>query len=919
MALLGRDAETAVLNSLLARVGDRGAALVVLGEPGIGKSSLVEQAARRARAVGMRTLTCIGSTTETNLPFAGLHQLLRPVLAHAGALPAGQRDALLSALGMIDSPAPDLFRTALATLELLAVSAGQVPVMVIAEDVHWLDRSTCDVLAFVARRLEADPIVLVATCRDDEGTDNPIVAAGLPELRLAGLNAMNAPALLDARAPGLAPEVRQRLLDEAKGNPLALVELPVTARHLDEGAAMPAWLPLTTRLEQAFANRVLDLPPATRAMLLIIAINDGDAVAEVLAAAERVLGTNVGVGDLAQAVTQRLIDIDRDAGTIRLRHPLMRSAVYQLASVAERHAVTTALADVLADQPDRRAWHRAASTMGADEEVAAELEGAAARARRRGSMTVVAAALERAAQLSEDPGRRGERLLRAAEAAFELGRPDTVMRLLRVTEPLELAPPERTRLSWLRELFLVPSWTGADRVGAFVEIADQMRRDGDPDRALAALLTVALRCWWSNPDQHTRQLVVRAAEQVEVPEDDPRLITVLALASPVDHGKVVIERLRRLRTDDLEPAQLHLLGTAATGVGDFGQAVRFLTPAVAGLRAQGRLGLLVQALVSQAWTAFHLGNLSVGVPAAEEGYRLAVETDQWRWNAAAQAAAAALAARRGDAALAQSMAGRAEQLLLPVGAYPMLALVQLARGIAALVEGRHADAYEELRRIFDPADTPYHPLVRSWVLADLVDAAVQSGHHDAARAAVTELEPELAATGSPLLRTALCYSRALVAPEDEVEKVFHTSLRNDLGAWPFYQARLLLAHGTWLRRRRQLAESRQPLRTARDMFDALGAVAWGERARHDLRASGEASHRLAPDAFTSLTPQELQIAQLAASGMTNREIGDKLYLSHRTISSHLYRIFPKLGVTSRAALTAALTSRLPSPGRTSLA
>jgi DNA-binding CsgD family transcriptional regulator len=910
--LVGREPETRVLDALVDGVHEHGGSLVLRGEPGIGKSALLTAAGGRAADRGMRVLRTAGVQSETRLPFAGLHQLLRPVLGEAGELPDAQRDALHAAFGLTDAAAPELFRIALAVLDLLAESAGRTPILAIAEDVHWLDRSTSDVLAFVARRVQSDPIVVLAASRD--GSESSLVDAGLPELRLAELDDIAAATLLDAHAPGLSSQRRARVLEAAAGNPLALVELPRASEQLDDGTALPAWLPLTTRLEQAFAARISELPTDTRALLVVAAVDDEDALAEVLGAAALIVGADVGVHDLEPAEAAGLIDLGET--TLRFRHPVVRSAIRQATSVAQRHDAHAALAEVLAGKPDRRVWHRVGSAVGPDEDVARELDAAATRAVRRGAIVVAVAALEHAARLTEEPTRRGDRLLSAAELAFEMGRHDVVLRLLHDAGPLELGPLELPRLSWLREVFEDGRWTGAAKAGAFVEIADRMRLGGDTDRALSSLLTVALRCWWDSPGQETRDLIVAAAERIPVPPDDAQLIAILAFASPIDTGAVVIDRLSRLTADASgDPEALRLWGTAATGVGAFDQAPRFLEAAVAGLRAQGRLGLLARALVSRGLAGIFVGSWSDALAAAEEAGRLARETAQPTWLASAQAVEATLAGLRGDEHSAEALAAEAERVLLPMGAAPVLALVQLARGAGALTAGRHADAYDALQRIFDPSDIVSQPYVRHWAVADLVDAAVHSGHHDEARAAVRALEADAARARSPLLRVALAYARALLAEDDDAEARFQAALGADLAAWPFIRARLLLAHGAWLRRQRRVAESRAPLRAALEAFEALGAAPWGERARQELRASGETSRRRTPAARDDLTPQELQIARMAADGLSNRDIGQRLYLSHRTIGSHLYRIFPKLGVTSRADLHAALDAAgAPSPG-----
>ncbi|MDP9495944.1 MAG: AAA family ATPase, partial [Actinomycetota bacterium] len=404
-----------MLVETLDRVGQGGAALVISGEAGIGKSTLLDSTATHARARKMSVLATTGLQSEARLPFAGLHQLLRPVLGDVEHLPSPQRQAVEAAFGVSDAAAPDFFLIALATLNLLSEVAARAPLLLIADDGHWLDPPTADVLAFVARRLEADPIILLVTVR--EGFDGPLVGAGLPEMHLAGLDQDAAAALLDAQEVELTTAVRVRLLENAAGNPLALLEL-LTALQLspDRVDLLSPLVPLTTRLERAFAGRMSELPADTRTLLRVAAVDDGGILAEILAAASVVEGTTLGVDSLSPAISQRLVEIGDVE--LRFRHPLVRSAIYAEATVPDRHSAHAALAEVLVDQPDRRAWHRAASLVTPDEEVAVELEQAAERARKRGAIAIAVAALQRAAHLSVEPARRATRLMRAAELAF---------------------------------------------------------------------------------------------------------------------------------------------------------------------------------------------------------------------------------------------------------------------------------------------------------------------------------------------------------------------------------------------------------------------------------------------------------------------------------------------------------------------
>ncbi|MGW2161686.1 ATP-binding protein [Nonomuraea sp. NPDC001699] len=906
-ALFGRECEQRRLGEFVDGVRQGGGAMLVRGEAGIGKSALLLDTAKVAAARGMRILRTAGVESETHMPFAGLHQVLLPLRTEIGHLPAPQRDALGAAFGLTDARVPDPFLIALAALNLLGEAAARSPVLLLVEDAHWLDRASADVLAFVARRLDSEPIVLLAAIRD--GFPSSLDGAGLPELLLDRLDDTAATALLDVHSPALTPTVRTRLLREAAGNPLALVELPIAAETQDgKGPLPPGWLPLTTRLEQTFTARMSGLPPVLRTMLLVAALNDSPALPEILDATALITGAPVTADDLNPAVAVRLVDV-HEAG-LSFRHPLMRSAIYQGASISQRRAAHAALAEVLHDRPDRRLWHRAASTPRPDESIAAELETAAASVRRRGDLLSAVAALEHAVRLSEDPAHRCERLVRAAEYAAEMGRRDVVTRLLGEGELLRLSARQRARITWIRETFEDGIRDDSAAAHSLADLAESMAAQGDVDLALKLLSSASLRCFWAHADERSRQRVVTVAESMPVDELDGRLLTVLAFAAPVERGEVVIERLRHLAAHPAGGPAARLLGSSALMVGAFDLSEEFCAASLPVLRSQGRLSLLARDLGAQAWSAARLADLSVAIPAAEEAARLAYETSQPLMHAIAQASGAMLAALRGEQDRVESLAVAAEQVALPVGARPVLATVQLARGLAALGEGRYGDAFDHLRRMHDPADPAFHLALRCFSLAELADAAVHSGQGHAVAGIVEELEAVALTTPSSSLHADLRYARAVLADEAAAEPYFDAALAADLRRWPFVRARVQLAYGEWLRRQRRTAESRAPLRMARETFDALGVIPWSERARQELRASGESSRTRTSEPRDVLTAQELQIAQMAADGLTNREIGEKLYLSRRTVSSHLYRIFPKLGVTSRSALNSALRASL---------
>ncbi|MEA2440932.1 MAG: hypothetical protein QOH76_2356 [Thermoleophilaceae bacterium] len=907
--LFGRSAEIETLTSLLDGIESGGGALVLRGEPGIGKSRLLAKAEALARECNIAVLRTTGVQSEARVAFSGLHQLLRPVRGHAAGLLPTQRAVLNAAFGLGDDAVPEHFRIAMAVLDLLAEVAADAPLLVVAEDAHWLDRPSSDVLAFVARRLESDPIVLLAAVR--EGFESSLVDAGLPEHRLSALGSADAAQLLDASAKQLAPTTRSRILREAAGNPLALIELPIAAAGVEQDSPMPGLVPLTDRLEQAFAARVSDLPEETRLLLLTAALNDEERVSEVLEAGRAVSAAAMDVDLFDPAVQAAIVDLDER--TVRFRHPLMRSAVRQGASVLQRRRVHEALADALQGEPDRGVWHRAALIAGTHEEVAAELEEAGRRARHRGAVSVAATALRRAAELS-DPAQRAGRLVAAAEVAFELGQPNIVAPLLREAQQLEPGPLDRARATWIDEMINLrapsPAWAAA-----LVAAAEQAGEAGDRDLHFALLWLVATRAWWADPGPEARRTLVDAASRLG-DADDLHVLAIQAYADPFGHAPAVLGRVKQAAAEGSQDTDALLyLGPAAVAVGAFDIGMTLLSAATDGLRADGRFGHLAYVLAIQGIVATRLANWNVSISAAEEARSLAIELGQPLWKAGAETLASTIAGMRGDEEAAERASAEAERIASPAGANMIVALAQFGRTSAALGASRHDDAYQAAERLFDPTDPAHHPAMASWIIGDLAEAAMHAGRVDDARVRVAQIEAASGDDPPVWIALGLRHARALLADDEEAEECFKEALDADLSRWPFQRARLLLAHGKWLRRQRRITESRTPLRDARDAFDALGCAAFGDQARRELRASGEASRRRDPAARDQLTAQELQIAHLAAEGLSNREIGQRLFLSHRTIGTHLYRIFPKLGITARGELDAALSAGAAPPRR----
>jgi len=902
--LVGRESETRSVEEILDGLRERGGALVLRGEAGIGKSALLDHARAHAQALGARTLRAVGVESEAHLAFAGLHQLLRPIATQMSTLPALQREALDAALGVSEATHPDPFRVALAAFGLICDAADTGPLVVIADDAQWIDRSSLEVLTFVARRLESEPVAVLAAVRDGFATS--LEDARLPTLQLGGLSESAAMELIDRTAPDLAPALRGRVLAEAAGNPLGLVELASGANHPDAWGERlsPGPLALSERLERAFAARLRGLPEATRLGLLAAALDGGASLAELVQAAARLSREPVTLAVFDGAAATGLISVME--AKVRFRHPLVRSAIQQEAPPAEVLATYGALAEVVAD-PERSLWHRAMATVEPDEQVADALEAHGRVARRRGAVTVAAAALERAAGLTPERRRKGERLARAAELAYELGSIDVVRSLLDQAEALELSGLEAARLDWLRQMIAGDMWFETGATKTFVTIAERMRVGGDADMALRSLVPIALRCWWTHPRAQTRQYLVDAAERVDVPEDDPRLLAVVGLAHPEARGTAVLGRIAGRRLHELtDPVAAMYVGVAAGAAGDWSTGVPFLARAAERLREQGRLGMLTQALVHYGFAATYAGEWRNAAAAGAEAARLARDTRQPQFGLTGELIAAHAAALRGTDEEIDALVAKPERTLLAMRSGPMLATAHLARATAALGDRRNEDAFAHLWPIFDAEDPSHHLFMRWWAVLDLAEAGGRGEHATRVMGVLTELEEIAERSEPPILCAGLACARPLMAPDELAESLFEAALALEETNLPFLHARTLLSYGAWLRRRRRIADSRRPLRTAGEQFDALGAARWSERARQELRATGETIARRTPEARDRLTPQELQIAQLAAEGLSNREIGERLFLSHRTIGSHLYRIFPKLEITARAQLRAAL-------------
>ncbi|WP_219508678.1 AAA family ATPase [Nonomuraea ceibae] len=869
--LYGRAAEEEQLRRLLTEAGaGASAALVLTGEAGIGKTALLDHLASGAG----RVLRTTGIESENELPFAALHQLLRPALDHLDLLPGPQAEALRAAFGMTAATGRDRFLIGLAVLTLLSEHAGEQALLCLVDDAQWVDQASLDALTFAARRLDAEGVVMLFALREPR----PL---GLPELRLGRLDEAATAALLAARTGGELPAyVRERVTAEAQGNPLALVELSraMTAEQraglLGPLPAAPGGLSAAGRVQAAFGAQLGLLPPLTRRALLVAAADDTGDPAVVLAAA------GAAAPDLEPAEKAGLIHLT--GSTLAFRHPLVRAAAYQGATFAERIAAHDALVAVLHgdEHADRRAWHRASAATGPDERAAAELERAAERATGRQGMASASAAYERAAQLSADPAARQRRLVTAAQVAADAGLFHRVAALLEHGDGT--GSPEAARVRAALELNAgsaaeaVRVLLGADfgEPAIAVEAVHAALSAGDP--GLAA--RVCERALAAPPGPHGTltgvALLLTGRATTPRWEDAAR-----------DAGALFSERF--------------LAARAAYAVDDHRLAGELAALLLDHCRSHGLLGWQATCLHLLAESRLALGALDLAGQSAAEGLRHAEYAGLDHRACHLRATLATVAALEGDETRCRELAGDA---LAHATAHDIGSAAAHARHALALLHlgaGDPAPALAHLDRV-----PPGPPMLTAFLLPGLVEAAARTGtpRPDAAAG----YERWARRTGSPAALALAARCRALTSTGEQAEDHFGAALGHHEPG--LERSRTHLLYGEWLRRRRRRTDARRHLRAALEGFDRAGAAPWAARARAELRGTGEVIDETAATGspLGRLTPQEREVVRLAAAGVSNREIAAQLFLSPRTVGHHLYRAFPKLGVTSRRQLADAL-------------
>jgi DNA-binding CsgD family transcriptional regulator len=907
VGFLGRPRERERLDVMLAQARDgRSAALVLRGEPGIGKTALLRYAARQAS--GLRTAEIEGVQAEMELPFAAIHRLCTPMLAELELLAEPQQNALRVAFGVASGDAPDRFLVAVAVLTLLSATAEQRPLLCLVDDAQWLDAASVEALGFVARRLVAEPMAMIFSLREPITTR---ALEGLPQLALKGLAEPDARALLSRVVPGrLDDRIRDRIIAETRGNPLALLELggSMSAPERAGGLRVASTEDLSGHMEEQYLRRVGDLPEATQRVLLLAAADPlGDATL-LWRAAERL---SIDATALTAAADAGLLEID---DRVRFRHPLVRSAVYRAASVDERQRVHEALGAVSdpKSDADRRAWHRGLAALGPDEEVAADLERSASRAEGRGGVAAVAAFLQRAAVLSPDPARAAERALAAAQASFQSGAFEAALGLVATAEAYPLDGLQSARADLLRAHVAFASGYGSDAAPLLLQ-AGRRLEPFDLDLARKAYL----RAWGAavaggslGGGANVLFEICRATQALPLPEaPDPLDLLLAGLILMTTEGRAAqIPILQRAAKASAEmPVEKvirwgALAVTAAIAVWNselFSEIAERQAQIVRDAGALAELPLHLSTLaVEKSWAGdFATAELLIAESAAVAGAT---------GSPVLTHAALGLRALQGKEAAASTLIDTTIKHAQARGQGDGEA-AKMAYWAAAVLHNGLARYDEALVAAHQVIANAIGPWTSMWVLPELVEAAARLEDTATARDALERLAETTQPSGTDFGLGIEARCRALLSDGpaadhlycEAIDRLGRTRLRPELG-------RAYLLYGEWLRRQDRLGEARELLRAADAMFVEIGMEAFADRAGSELIAAGAKPGARHPEVHEGLTPQEEQIARLARDGLTNADIGGQLFLSPRTVEYHLHKVFMKLGIDSRSDLDTAL-------------
>ena len=912
--LTGRDAERRVLDWLVEAVRAGGSrALVVHGEPGVGKTALLEYLGESTP--GCRVERASGVQSEMELAFAGLHQLCAPMLDQLEAVPAPQREALRTAFGMSAGPAADRFLVSLAVLSLMSAVAERQPLICLVDDGQWLDHASRTVLAFVARRLEAESVGLVLATRVAGGD-----LAGLPELEVVGLGEADARALLEAALTGpLDARVRDQIVAETRGNPLALLELPrgLTVAELAGGFGLPSVAPLAGSIEESFGRRVGVLPNQTRRLLLLAAADPAGDPALVWRAAAR-----IGIGAEAAALAAEA-GLAEFGTRVRFRHPLARSAAYRYGSAQERREAHGALAEVTDPRldPDRHAWHRAQAAPWPDEDVAAELERSADRARARGGLAAAAAFLKRAATLTLDPSLRAGRAVAAAQAEVQAGAYDPARDLLAMAGAGPLTSSQQATVDLVRGQLAFLTSRGSDAPSLLLKAARSLEPvDVGLSRAtyLDALSAAMFAGRLASPGSGVVEIAraTAAAPPPLAPRAPDFLLDGLAAEYNDGYaaGTPMLRRALATFGDGMSAGEelrwLWLASVAAMRVWDDDGWEALSARHVQLAHDVGALSELPLALNSHTCMLLFAGDLTSAASLTAEAQAVNEATG----SNLAPYGALGLAALRGDEQGTPALLEATKEDVTRRGEGAGITFTEWANALLNNGLGRYQDALAAARRA-----TSYEADLGSmiWPTVELIEAAARSGVTATATGACERFAVMTNASGTDWALGLQARSQALLSEGENAERLYRESLaclgrtrmRVDL-------ARVHLLYGEWLRRERRRCDAREQLRTALGMLEQMGAEAFAERARRELRATGERVRKRTVETNGELTAQEAQIARLARDGLSNPEIGIRLFISAHTVQYHLRKVFTKLGITSRSQLNRVLPGGPASAERT---
>jgi DNA-binding CsgD family transcriptional regulator len=908
--LVGRHDDLALISTFVDDAAVNGRALLLVGEPGVGKTVVLDEAVAMAAARGIRVLRAGGVEFEASVAYSVLNQLLSPLRESFDELSALHREALEVALGFGEGRPPNRLLISNAALLCVRNAAVQRPLLLVVDDLPWLDRASATVLGFVARRLAGSRVGFLGAARSHTGSS--FEGGDLPDHELRPLDGSAASELVARRFPALAPSVRQRLLSEARGNPLALLELPqaLTSPQQQAVESLPVVLPLTQRLQALFASRISALPDVCRKIMLLGALDRSGGRDALRASA-----ACYGLESLAPAEHDQLVHVDEMAGRFEFRHPLIRSAVVDVSTAVERRRAHRCLADVMGEHTERRAWHLGEGVVGPDEHVAQRLEEAAHLAQLRGDAVGAIASLTRAADLSPKSVDRASRL---AEAAY-LG-VDSVGELLGASHLLDEA--RRTNPAGGASLHAVTATAillidgDGDVLTAHKLLAEAIEtsaeRTGAADKALVeALYTLLLLCWFAG----RRELWKPAFAAIDRLPNVPELLWILCRtysdpARMAQAAAPVLDALLDEACDETDPTRIVRLGAASVYL-DRLPATRDAHWSIVREGREGRIAVRrhLGALMHLCQDTFHTGQWDTMAELTNEGARLCEEHGYRFFIWYFRHVRGLHAAVRGDHEASQAITDELIRWAGARGARGVEWCVIHARTLNYLGQCDYEAAYREATVHNEPGTIASHIPHAMWTSFDLVEAAFKTDRSTQARAhasAMSEADLPALSTRLALLTAG---AGAMAADDDQFVDAFDAALAlPDNPRWPFDFARVRLAYGERLRRARATAEARLQLTAAAEIFGRLGARPWLERAGNELRATGISTPRRAATTSPVLTPQQREIAELAGSGLTNKQIGERLFLSHRTVGAHLYQIYPKLGITSRAALRDALAA-----------